>query len=413
MYDGYNRDVIDIIFLFLLMPVYSFSQINIFQQCPLKYRYQYIDKIKVAQQPQSPHMLLGSAVHWALERLYRQLNQMQIPTREQVIQYVHEYWKKEIDYTQIEFPEDIPESVFLRRWEIYIGEYYDHHAPFGDIKVVLTEWRIVFSLDDAGTLKFRWVIDRLDKQWSTFIINDYKTNKSLPEENKAQYKEQLTLYALGVKEKYGKYYENIKARLHYLHFDAVDEWEVTDELVDGVVEKYTGIVREIEDRRFHANMWAKDRFPAVENPSCRFCAFQSICPVWAHGFMDDEIVVGDTTAKQLVDEYAELAEQATHIKKKKDQLKDILQTYALKKKVEKLFGEAYQVSAKPSVNYSIKDKMGLTHYLTEKWILDEYQDVDRFAVIRGIKSQEIDIEEVKDLIDEKESVTLRVSKKKE
>jgi hypothetical protein len=82
--------------------------------------------------------------------------------------------------------------------------------------------------------------------------------------------------------------------------------------------------------------------------------------------MDDEIVVGDTTAKQLVDEYAELAEQATHIKKKKDQLKDILQTYALKKKVEKLFGEAYQVSAKPSVNYSIKDKMGLTHYLTEK-----------------------------------------------
>jgi hypothetical protein len=34
-------------------------------------------------------------------------------------------------------------------------------------------------------------------------------------------------------------------------------------------------------------------------------------------------------------------------------------------------------------------------------------------VIRGIKSQEIDIEEVKDLIDEKESVTLRVSKKKE
>jgi hypothetical protein len=64
----------------------------------------------------------------------------------------------------------------------------------------------------------------------------------------------LTLYALGVKEKYGKYYENIKARLHYLHFDAVDEWEVTDELVDGVVEKYTGIVREIEDRRFHANM---------------------------------------------------------------------------------------------------------------------------------------------------------------
>jgi len=394
------------------MPVYSFSQINIFEQCPLRYRYKYIDKIKVAEEPQSPHMLLWSAVHWALERLYKQLNQMQTPTREQLIQYLHTYWQQEIDYTQIEFPEEAPESVFLKRWEIYLGEYYDHHAPFGDIKVVMTEWRIVFSLDDAGTLKFRGVIDRLDKEWSTFIINDYKTNKYLPEENKTQYKEQLTLYALGVQEKYGKYYDNIKARLHYLHFDAVDEREVTEELIDGVVEKYSGIVRDIEDRRFHANMWANDRFPAVENPGCRFCPYQSICPIWAHNFMDDEIVVGDSTAKQLVDEYAEISAQASDLKKKKDQLKDILQTYALKKKVEKLFGESHQLSAKPTVNYSIKDKMALRHYLEEKWLLDDYQDIDRFAVMRALKSNELDIEELQDMIDESERVTLRVSKKK-
>ena len=82
--------------------------------------------------------------------------------------------------------------------------------------------------------------------------------------------------------------------------------------------------------------------------------------------MDDEIVVGDSTAKQLVDEYAEISAQASDLKKKKDQLKDILQTYALKKKVEKLFGESHQLSAKPTVNYSIKDKMALRHYLEEK-----------------------------------------------
>jgi hypothetical protein len=68
------------------------------------------------------------------------------------------------------------------------------------------------------------------------------------------YKEQLTLYGLGVKEKYGKYYDNLQARLHYLHFDLVDERAVTDELIQEVTNKYTGIVRDIEDRRFHANM---------------------------------------------------------------------------------------------------------------------------------------------------------------
>ena len=338
---------------------------------------------------------------------------MQTPSKEQVIAYVHEYWKKEIDYAEITFPDDAPESLFLKRGEIYVSEYYDHHTPFGKVKVVMTEWRIVFSLDDAGTLKFRGVIDRLDKEWNTFIINDYKTNKSLPETDKWMYKEQLTLYALGVKEKYGKYYENIKARLHYLHFDVVDEWEVTNELINEVTEKYTGIVRDIEDRRFHANMWATDRFPANETPSCRRCPYQSICPFFAHASMDDEIVVWGKTAKWLVDEYATLSKQATDIKKQKDMLKWVLETYAKQKKLEKLFGEEYQLSAKPSKHYSIKDKMWLANYLKEEWILDEYQDLDRFAVTRSLKDETLDVDELKEMIEVKESVTLRVGKKKE
>lgn len=325
---------------------------------------------------------------------------------------MNNYRKQEIDYTQITFPEDAPESLFLRRGEIYVSEYYDHHAPFGDVKVVMTEWRIVFSLDDAWSLKFRGVIDRLDKEWNTFIINDYKTNKALPEEDKTMYKEQLTLYALGVKEKYGKYYENMKARLHYLHFDVVDEWDVTNELVDGVVKKYTGIVRDIEDRRFHANMWAKDRFPANETPWCRRCPYQSICPLFAHASMDDEIVVGDKTAKWLVDEYAELSAKASDIKKQKETLKAILEVYAKNKKLEKLFGEEHQLSAKPSKSYSIKDKMWLKNYLKEQWVLDEYQDLDRFAVSRGLKDETLAIDELKEMIEVKESVTLRVGKKK-
>ena len=234
----------------------------------------------------------------------------------------------------------------------------------------------------------------------------------MPQEDKDMYKEQLTLYALGVKEKYGKYYENIKARLHYLHFDLVDEWHIDDELITGVVDKYTAIVRDIEDRRFHANMWDMTRFPATENHGCRRCAYQSICPLWAHASMDDEVVIWDKTAVWLVDEYAELSAQALDIKKKKEWLKDILQTYAKKKKLERLFWKEHHLSAKPSTNYSIKDSMWLKNYLQEKWVLDDYQNIDRFAVSRALKNDELDIDEVKDMVETKESVTLRVAKKK-
>jgi len=50
------------------------------------------------------------------------------------------------------------------------------------------------------------------------VINDYKTNKNLPPENDHKYQEQLNLYALGVQQKYGKYFKKMKARLHFLHF---------------------------------------------------------------------------------------------------------------------------------------------------------------------------------------------------
>ena len=58
---------------------------------------------------------------------------------------------------------------------------------------------------DENKKSFFWIIDRLDKEDDgTFIINDYKTNKNLPPEDKEEYIEQLTLYALWIRQKYGK-----------------------------------------------------------------------------------------------------------------------------------------------------------------------------------------------------------------
>jgi hypothetical protein len=70
------------------------------------------------------------------------------------------------------------------------------------------------------------------------VINDYKTNKNLPTQDKEHYFEQLSLYAIGISQKYAKYYKTIRARLFYLHFDIIDEREVTQEIMDKVKNKY-------------------------------------------------------------------------------------------------------------------------------------------------------------------------------
>ena len=89
-------------------------------------------------------------------------------------------------------------------------------------------------LNEPLKQQFRGVIDRIDKEGDTFIINDYKTNKSLPPEQKQEYMDQLTLYGLAIQQHYGKYLQHIKARLHFLHFDVEDEREITQERLDAV-----------------------------------------------------------------------------------------------------------------------------------------------------------------------------------
>jgi len=67
------------------MSVYSFSQINLFQQCPRKYQYKYIDKIQ-KEFESSPDLILGQAVHGTLERLYNQINVFKIPKENEVLE---------------------------------------------------------------------------------------------------------------------------------------------------------------------------------------------------------------------------------------------------------------------------------------------------------------------------------------
>ena len=195
-----------------------------------------------------------------------------------------------------------------------MANYYDKYSPFEAISVVATEASIIFELNptanndvsqiplaspspfgkgDKNGIKFRGFIDRLDKEGETFVINDYKTNKNLPPESKEEYHEQLTLYALGVQQNYAKYFTTIKARLHYLHFDLMDEWEITPELLTSVTKKYADTISDIEAKKFAYNMGDKKCFEPKENNFCRYCEYYSLCPLWAHLKFDDEVVGGE------------------------------------------------------------------------------------------------------------------------
>ncbi|MEI8091774.1 MAG: hypothetical protein WCG98_06230 [bacterium] len=59
---------------------------------------------------------------------------------------------------------------------------------------------------------------------------------------------------MGVQQKYAKYFKNLKARLFYLHFDLVDEREITNESIQTVVKKYSDLIEKVEHKKFSLNM---------------------------------------------------------------------------------------------------------------------------------------------------------------
>ena len=402
------------------MVVYSFSQINLYNQCPKKYQFRYIDWLE-REFETSPDLILWTSVHGALERLYQQVSVLNTPIKADVLWKFHELWNNSIADAgeKLIYKWDQHEEDYLRRGEKYLESYYEKYAPFKETIVVATESMMNFSLDkneNSENKQFRWIIDRLDKdQEGNFIINDYKTNKKLPPEWDDEYREQLTLYAYGVQQKYWKYLKNIKARILYLHFDITDEWEVTQEAIDNTVLKYTKDIDKIESSRFDYNMWVRNAFPTNQNAYCKYCEYQNVCPLRQHLNMEDEnITWGDlweTTIKKLVDLYAEYSQKATEANKEKEAIKEIIIDYAEQKGFEQIFWDKYKLTVSKADNYSAKDIEALKNFLEEKNLINDVIDIPYYKINALVKDQKLSADEIKQYLNKKDSWRLTPWKK--
>ena len=110
--------------------IYSHSKIQSYEQCPLKYKYKYIDKFPPdIEKTVEAH--LGSAVHDTLEWIYNSVQKGKSPPMiEEVIKYYQNKWEEKIkkEYENLiigsrEMTFHLSDKRFLELADIFLTSY--------------------------------------------------------------------------------------------------------------------------------------------------------------------------------------------------------------------------------------------------------------------------------------------------
>jgi putative RecB family exonuclease len=245
--------------------IYSYSRLNTFEQCQLKFKLRYIDNV-VPEIKESIESHLGRMVHETLEWLYKQIQENRIPKINEVIEYYSSSWKENYSEDIVLVNGNL--EKYFNKGITFIVNYYLKHQPF-DENTLEVEKKIIFALDESNEYHIQGYIDRLVHNTETdeIEIHDYKTGNYLPHQEKIDKDRQLALYAIAMKELFGAEKE-ISLVWHYLAHNKKLISKRTNKQLQKLKEETLELIKKIESTK---------EFPANKSRLCDWCEYKSIC----------------------------------------------------------------------------------------------------------------------------------------
>ena len=247
------------------MEIYSHNRLSYYEQCPLKYKLRYIDKLP-PQVGQSIEAFLGIRVHETLEKLYdNELNG--IPNKfdeikNYFIQTWEENWNGDIQIINKRYkPIDYKQNGID-----YITNYFLKNLPFNQDKTIALEKELIFKIDDEN-IKIKGIIDRLAKHHDRYIIHDYKTGKKLPSKKSLSDDRQLGIYALALKQNYENV-EKIELIWHFLAHEREIKIKPKSNDLKNLEKNLILKIKKVENTK---------KFPSKKSFLCNWCEYYSMC----------------------------------------------------------------------------------------------------------------------------------------
>lgn len=247
--------------------IYSYSRLETFEKCKLKFKYRYIDEI-IPEIPKSIEAHLGTIVHSTLEWFYKKVMGKTIPSIDEVIMYYSEKWAEEYNSGMPIVNKFMKEKDYFDKGVKFLIDYYFKHRPFDD-NTIATEKKVEIKLDELGEKKLVGFVDRLahNLEKNEIEIHDYKTANALPTREDLEKNRQLALYSLAIKEEFGKE-KSISLIWHYLAHNQKVCIRKTNQQLENLKKEVIELINQIESTKI---------FPPTFSRLCDWCEYKDIC----------------------------------------------------------------------------------------------------------------------------------------
>jgi putative RecB family exonuclease len=320
------------------MTVYSHSQLSTYEECPLKYKLCYLDKIK--RDTESVEAFVGSMVHDTLKKCYDDIKLTKLNSLDNLISYYDRVWQQNWHDSIVITKADLTRDHYQNMGRKLLETYYARYCPFDADITISTERKISFSLDENNNYRLTGFIDRLSRaRDGVYQIHDYKTSAYLPGQAEIDRDRQLGLYQIGIQRTWPDI-KQIRLIWHYIAFDRELVSNRSQEDMSKLTAETIRLIGEIES--------AND-FPPNESGLCGWCEYPDLCPMRKHYHTVESLPANEYLAEPgvtLVNRYAELKEKAAEVDLEVKKVREAIIDYARRENVQVIKGSACKARIK-------------------------------------------------------------------
>jgi putative RecB family exonuclease len=252
-----------------LAPPWSLSpsSCSSFKECPLAFRFAYLDRLP---EPPAPWTTKGTLVHRALELLLdRPADERSIDAALADLARARIELAPHPDFADLVLSDD-EWVAFDADAESLVRKYFELEDPT-TVRPIGLELKLEA---DLGRTRLRGIIDRLDlDEHGELVVTDYKTGSVPSEFWEAKSLAGVHIYALLCERMLGR--RPARVQLYYLSKPEAIIATPSDQSIMGVERRTTAMYDAI------SNACARDDFRPRPGRLCDFCTFKPYCP--AHG----------------------------------------------------------------------------------------------------------------------------------